>query len=204
MGKTHLATLVTTAALLAVSAPPAQAQLLTYGGYAGLNFSNLDVSQLDPNQIVQSSNGFMLGAWLGVNLSREFTVKLMGYFTQKGAQVSESGGPTGTIRADYFQFPLLIKWNLPIMLLRPHLYAGPAASILSGTGCDVAVLQGTLDCSLDLQTADFSAIIGGGVWLGPILLDVQYDIGFSNINADPSSGVSVKNRTWTILVGFGL
>ena len=72
------------------------------------------------------------------------------------------------------------------------------------TRCKVKTLPADVDCSesFDTEHADFSGIIGGGIWVGPIRLAVQYDIGFSNLSAESGNG-SVKNRTWTILVGSG-
>ena len=126
----------------------------------------------------------------------------MGYFTRKGADFADTGGSSSAVETDYFQFPLVAHWDLGIQLLQPHLYLGPAVSFL--TRCQVKALSGEVDCSesFDTQNADFSGVIGGGVWVGPVRLAVQYDIGFSNISSESGSG-SAKNRTWTILVGSG-
>ncbi len=167
--------LIFAATLAPLSAGYAQ---LTFGGFAGVNFSNLDISALDPNESTSSRTGGMLGGYLGTHLGRLFTVRLEGYWTRKGADLQESGSSV--------------------------IYAGPAISFkTSCTAEDSSISASCEDVGVMIKSTDFSGIIGAGIGVGPITIDVQYDRSFSGI-LDEDGASEVKNETWTVRAAFGI
>jgi hypothetical protein len=194
--------LILAATLAPLSAGHAQ---LTFGGFAGVNFSNLDIS--DPAAVPSSRTGGMFGGYIGTHMGRLFTIRLEGYWTRKGADVESSGSPAESFKINYIEVPLILRVHIPLVVIKPALYAGPAISFT--TSCDSEVSGGpSVPCSdagIDLKSTDFSGIIGAGVGVGPITLDVQYDFSFSNIlEDDPTSNTEAKNKTWTVRAAFGI
>lgn len=195
--------------ILAVTLAPLSAghAQLTFGGFAGVNFSNLDVSDLSVDEATSSRTGGMFGGYIGTHMGRLFTIRLEGYWTRKGADLTESGNTVASFKTNYIEVPLILRVHIPLVVIKPALYAGPAISFQ--TSCDFEVSDGpSVPCSdagIDLKSTDFSGIIGAGVGVGPITLDVQYDFSFSNIlEDDPMSNTEVKNQTWTVRAAFGI
>ncbi len=187
-------------AAAAVVAPLSVGQAqLTFGGFAGVNFSDLDVTNLDPDQTINSRTGFMVGGWIGTHLSPLFTVRLEGYWTQKGADLVENGTTVGKFKLSYIEVPLLLRVNLPLVVVKPAIYAGPAVSF--ETQCDAEEVSSgiTAACSdfgLSLKSTDFSGIIGAGVGVG--------DFSLSDLVDEPNATAEAKNQTWTVRAAFGI
>jgi hypothetical protein len=193
--------LILAATLAPLSAGYAQ---LTFGGFAGVNFSNLDISALDPNESTSSRTGGMLGGYLGTHLGRLFTVRLEGFWTRKGADLQESSSSVGSFKIDYIEIPLILRVNLPLVVIKPAIYAGPAISFKTNcTAEDSTLSESCEDVGVMIKSTDFSGIIGAGIGFGPITLDVQYDRSFSSI-LDEDGASEVKNETWTVRAAFGI
>ena len=193
--------LIIAATLAPLSAGYAQ---LTFGGFAGVNFSSLDISALDPDESTSSRTGAMFGGYLGTHLGRLFTVRLEGYWTQKGAELQESGSSVENFKITYIEVPLILRVNLPLVVIKPAIYAGPAISFkTSCTRADSSTSESCEDGGIMIKSTDFSGIIGAGIGVGPITLDVQYDRSFSGI-VDEDGAPEVKNETWTVRAAFGI
>ena len=201
--------LVSTGLVLAAVLAPlsgANAQL-TFGGFAGVNFSNLDVSNLSVNEVTSSRTGGMFGGYIGTHMSRLFTIRLEGYWTQKGADLVTSGTTTESFKLQYIEVPLILRVNIPLVVIKPSVYAGPAISFQTKCDAEDTASGTTMPCEdvgITLKSTDVSGIIGAGVGVGPITIDVQYDFSFSNILDDPTPGDEVKNKTWTVRAAFGI
>ena len=194
--------LILAATLAPLSAGHAQ---LTFGGFAGVNFSNLDVTNLDPGDALNSRTGGMFGGYVGTHLGRLFTVRIEGYWTRKGADFVSSG-TTGSFKIDYIEVPVILRVHIPLVVVKPALYAGPAISFK--TKCTAEDSGGPSmsceDAGTMFKSTDFSGIIGAGVGIGPVTLDVQYDFSFSDILDVDGSPNEVKNQTWTVRAAFGI
>ena len=201
--------LVSTGLVLAAVLAPlsgANAQL-TFGGFAGVNFSNLDVSNLSVNEVTSSRTGGMFGGYIGTHMGRLFTIRLEGYWTQKGADLVTSGTTTESFKLQYIEVPLILRVNIPLVVIKPSVYAGPAISFQTKCEAEDTASGTSLPCEdagITLKSTDVSGIIGAGVGIGPITIDVQYDFSFSNILDDPTSTDEVKNQTWTVRAAFGI
>jgi len=192
--------LIIAATLAPLSAGHAQ---LTFGGFAGVNFSSLDISALDPDESTSSRTGGMFGGYLGTHLGRLFTVRLEGYWTRKGADLQESGSSVGSFKIDYIEVPLILRVNLPLVVIKPAIYAGPAISFKTSCTAEDSTISESCEDVAMISSTDFSGIIGAGIGFGPITLDVQYDRSFSSI-LDEDGASEVKNETWTVRAAFGI
>jgi hypothetical protein len=180
------------------------AQLLpSYGVKAGVNFSNIDLDDLE------SSNRTGMVGGLFVNLPLP-SLNLQGeiLYTTKGFT---EGTLTGASQTDFrmhdLQIPVLMKFSLPIPAVTPSLYLGPALNFrLKG---EIKDAEGDwVDVKDELKSTSWSLIMGLDVRLiGTLILDFRYDLGLSAIN-DTSLGDNlteldkdIKDRTLTAMLG---
>ena len=191
--------LILAATLAPLSGANAQ---LTFGGFAGVNFSNLDISDLSVNEVTNSQTGGMFGCYIGTHMGRLFTIRLEGYWTQKGADLVLSAAETESFKLQYIEVPLILRVHIPLVVIKPAIYAGPAISFMTKCTAENTLTGTSLPCEDTVNSTDVSGIIGAGVGIGPVTLDVQYDFSFSDITDDPMS--EVKNKTWTVRAAFGI
>jgi len=202
-----LSTAVIATAAIFTAFTPAQGQM-TKGIFAGVNSSTFSVSNLSSDESTSSHTGFMAGGWLGLGLGNLISLQLEAFYTQKGSKFDETGSPTTTFKVDYIEIPLLLQVGLPLGALKPHIYAGPA--IAFNVSCKIAIDGGTggkcdeAPFDTEVKSTDFSGIIGIGINISRFLIAVQYDHGFDNLLVDDTGSTEANNRTWTLLVGFGL
>ncbi len=100
----------------------------------------------------------------------------------------------------------------------PILYGGPSVAFetrcsVTGEGDGSSV---SLDCddpqldgALETTKTNFGLVFGGGFEILysrlTIQLDARYNLGLTNLNdADDAAEVSVKNRTWSFMLGLGI
>ena len=197
-----LSSIVIVVAVLVTAQRDAQAQA-TFGVFAGVNFSDVDVSNLSAGTL-DSRTGFMLGGWVGKRLGTLFTLRLEGYWTQKGADITGTAAPT-SLKINYIEVPLILRLEIPLVVVKPAIYAGPAIGFK--TDCKVENQTLVLGCddpgtNFMVKGTDLSGIIGAGIGLGPIVVDVQYDFSLRDITDDPDQ--EAKNKTWTVRAAFGI
>ena len=117
--------------LLSLAAAPLHAQ--RFGFIAGGTFSNLRSSDdLD----FERRTGTTFGASLQLPLGSMITLQPEALFLNKGAKfkrLNEDG--TSNVRLDYFEIPVLLRYDISREFIGPHIYAGP--SIGFNTGCKV-------------------------------------------------------------------
>jgi hypothetical protein len=189
--------------LLAIA--PATAQLLpSYGVKAGLNFSNINLDDLDASNRTGMAGGLFVNLpWPGLNLQGEILYTTKGF--TEGTLISDS---EFDFRMHDLQIPVLVKLALPLPVVSPSLYAGPAFSYrLKG---EVKGADGDwVDVKDDLKSSSWSLILGFDVkLLNTLIVDFRYDLGLSAIN-ETSLGDNVtelnkdiKDRTLTAMVGW--
>ena len=197
-----ISSVLVTVVLLVTAQRDARAQA-TFGAFAGINFSDVDVSNLSA-ETLESRTGFMVGGWVGKRLGSLFTVRLEGYWTQKGADISGLAAPT-SLKINYIEVPLILRLEIPLVVIKPAIYAGPAIGFK--TDCKVENQTLILGCddpgtNFMVKSTDLSGIIGAGIGLGPVVVDVQYDVSLKNITDDPDQ--EAKNKTWTVRASFGI
>jgi hypothetical protein len=208
LGSSHA--LLVTLALLAVSlaAGPTSttAQPLSIGLKGGISQGTLvgdDVSDADYRA------GFSGGVYAKYDVNRAFSVQPEVLFTMKGAETG-AGEPalaTGEYEFQYLEIPVLFKLNAPLDgVLQPSLYAGPQLGFnLNGE------LDGEDIDDETLQTAEFSAVLGGDLGfdlsdmgVGPlsrVVLDGRYAFGLTN-TFDTAGDPSIRTGTFIGTLGL--
>lgn len=165
------------------------------GGY---NIANVSA---DPDFDKSSRSSFAFGGFVELDLAGPLGFQGEVLYFPKGAK-AKSGNGEVTIKGDYLEIPLLVKFQLPfIPTLGLNIHAGPSFGFKINEGTDPEV-----DTDGDIfKSSDFGGAIGAGVKFSALIsyvtLDARYTVGFDNVSAQ--SDVEVKNNVFSILVGLG-
>ena len=212
MNKTCIAVL----ALAAIigGADVSQAQSFSVGAFGGWNRATLSFSE-EPFE-TSPKNGFNVGGLVAVNFTPNWAVELAGMYTTKGVKVDDPAFDAGAVDVEYIEVPLLVRATIPTQAgerVSFHLYAGPAISFQLSCRIWVEGEGQRVEDNCDSETfearttsTDFSLFFGGGVGIGAgpgdIQLDIAYDLGLKNLNAEPDDDSTVKNRTLMLTAGY--
>jgi outer membrane immunogenic protein len=192
-------TLALGAAIMLPSVAAAQtAYPATFGLKAGVNSSTL--SSDDDLLDVGSLWGAVAGAFIGKNMSDNLSLQLEGLFSQRGAK-DNTFGDDAKIRLTYLDVPLTARFgSTTANNVHFHAFTGPQLGIkLSSKYTDDADSDVDLDDSV--KSWDFGWTVGAGVEMNRVSLDARYTLGLTNID-ESDSGSSLKNRTFTVLLGY--
>lgn len=193
--------------LLAVGAVGAQQPTLRLGAMAGPVFGNFHGADITGTS---SRTSLAAGAFATFELNKNVAVEPQVFFAGKGASIDVGGGTTGTFKLDYIEIPLLLKVLYPLQgatRVVPNAFVGPAVAFRStckvkASGGGVTVEQSCAAASLPIKSTDFLLTFGAGLDVGPVALQVRYDLGLSKID-DTSPPADVKTQAWIVTAGFG-
>lgn len=169
------------------------------GVLVGLNSANL---KFDPEEEFKPERraGFVAGLSFNVPLQDMFSVELDALFAQKGAKLSE-GSDKAEIKLSYVDFPVMGRINVPGSgPVRVHLLAGPSFNFKVSEGFEENGQES--DEEDQVEKFETALVIGGGLTVSRFRIDLRYGLGLSNIAKDSGSD-KVKNRVFSVLVGFG-
>lgn len=192
---------------------------------AGITYSNVNVTddmlELEGANDPNSKIGFMVGAALEIGLNEKFAVQPELLFIQKGFEFEGSDGSesyTDSYKINYLEIPVLFKAKFG----KFYANAGPSFAFgLGGKNEWEYSYQGvsedgeedikfgddpgnTDDIYFD-NSFDLGIQLGVGYQVGPVVVDLRYGMGMSDINDKPdgfSGDWSFKNRSWQLTVGF--
>lgn len=136
---------------------------------------------------IKSKFGLDLAAVLNLPLGDFISLNPEVHWVQKGAKYTPQGGNEIDRKINELDIPVLltIKFGKPLGL---RAFAGPSVNvILSAKDDDVDIID-------DFKTANFGGVLGAGLALGPVILDVRYNVGFGKINKDNLNNLKVTTR----------
>jgi hypothetical protein len=153
----------------------------------------------------------VFGAFLSLNLHEFFSIQPEIFFLRHGGMIEEVT-PDYTYKYEivlsYIHIPVLVKTRLMTEgQVRPILFAGPSFGFLT-KAVDRYYEEGAQgdedDIKEYLKSTNFSAVFGGGVEISLetmfLVLEIRYDLGFSNIN---KAEESIKTNALMIVAGVG-
>jgi hypothetical protein len=189
---------VVLAFLLSLVASSAFAQpMLTYGAKGGVTLANISIE--DDDECCDMKVGGAFGGFVDIGINDRVSIQPELLFAMKGAK-DEEFGQTAKINVNYIDIPILVKGKFPTGgRVQPFITVGPSmnfrlsAKIKEGGQED--------DIKDEVESLDFSVVLGGGIAVGPATVEARYDLGLKDV--DKESG-SVKTRTILVLVGFGV
>src|SRR4051812_30071644 len=198
--------------LLALSAPNVHAQTITTGLKVGIDFSSMPnfgaiVDQIvkQPSTETSSKVGALFGGFVTVPLWNRIAVQPELQFVMKGAKVKEAGS-AGTVSASlrYLEFPVLLRYALPVGEHTGYVLVGPTFAVKAGTSAQLDGPSQTAEIDIDsaIRTFDAGLAFAGGLDYRRYFAELRYTQGLTDVAADifPHTD-SVKNRTIAISVG---
>ena len=189
-------------AVVALAASPAYAQV-TGGIKVGVNFADIKYEDDEGEQEFDRRTGLAVGGFVDVPVAPAVSFQPEILYSQKGAKFTDDfDGTEFTLKYDVIQIPLLAKLNFGgDSAARGFIVVGPAFSF--NTKANIEDEDGTEvdDLEDEVEKVDFSGIIGAGVQFGMGMVEVRYDHGFRNIDAEDLA--DIKTRTFSVLFGVG-
>jgi hypothetical protein len=161
----------------------------------GVLTSKQDFQNGDFNQNVKSKLGADIALVADFPVGHIVSISPEIHWLQKGAKIEDLTGTAGEIAStfNYLEVPVLFKLHFgdEAGFL---LFAGPSAGyLLDGSDKDKDGNKNDIDLNFYKRT-EFGLHVGGGIALGPLVIDIRYIFGLSNIFDSPN-GVEVKNRS---------
>lgn len=195
-------TIVMVAALAAALPQIAYAQGISVGVKAGLNMATISGEAVENTDL---KTGLTAGVYLTLStplLSLQPEVLV----SEKGAkQTQEVGGSSVETRfnSTYVDVPVLVRFGIPLPAspVKPYLFAGPSAGFLLSSKFSQDGEE--IDVKDDQKSMDWAAVVGAGVNFGALSIDARANFGLSSVS-DSSSDFDMKNRTYSVMVGYRL
>jgi hypothetical protein len=199
-------------ALFVFSASMLQAQTITTGLKIGIDFSSLPNAGAVIDQIVKqpstetsSKVGALFGGFVTVPFWNRLAVQPELQFVMKGAKLTEAGGGTVTAGIRYLEFPVLLRYSVPVGERSGYVLVGPTFGVKAGSSAKLEGTSQTADVDIDsaIRTFDGGLAIAGGLDYRNYFVELRYTQGLNDIAADAFPHTeSVKNRNIAISVGI--
>lgn len=191
------------------------AQDVTFGAKAGLNFSNADIT--DAN--MDSKTSIHLGVTAEFKISETLSIQPELLYSAQGAKESDSeqdgdflSSAETTYKLNYILLPVMAKLYVAEGL---SLEAGPQIGFLTSAELEVdstykdlidnssETVSVTTDIKEAFKSIDFGLNFGLGYKLDSGLnFGVRYNLGLSNIVDEGSDDYEIKNRVFQLSVGY--
>ena len=190
-------------AILALAAAPTFAQV-TGAVKVGVNFSQAKNVVDDVEFETDWKTGLVIGGGIDVPITTLFSFSPEVLYTQKGGKngdlIDDVGDIDVKLNIDQIQIPLLFKAKFNSGDVTPFVSFGPGIGFTTSAKIKVEDIDDDEDIKDDVETVDFSGIIGGGVQFGRGIIEVRWDQGFRDLDKEDFS--ELKLRTFSILFGY--
>jgi hypothetical protein len=170
---------------------------------------------------VPESRRYIVGPTIELGLPFNFAVEFDALYHRHGYSLANGNFAyyvSETERANSWEFPLLLKYKLPIRGIKPFVEAGLAGRSITGsiheTGASIDIMTGQQTPFNTVVNTNFSAslgfVAGGGVRMGVGRLRVSPEVRYTYWNNMPLSGYfgdgpsygSTQNQ-FDVMVGIG-
>ncbi|HEX5112270.1 MAG TPA: porin family protein [Saprospiraceae bacterium] len=165
---------------------------------AGVVISKQQFDQGDLDVNPDSKFGLDLALIAEFPLGENFALSPEFHWMQKGSKIEDINGgfPESTSTLNYLEIPVLAKFTFGDEAAF-NVFFGPSVGYLfSATDKDGDGNTNDIDLE-DFNRTELGAHLGAGIRLGPVVLDVRYILGFSNIaNIDEDDDLEIHNRSY--------
>ena len=192
------------ATLLVAGAGEASAQVTGAGVRAGVNVSTMDSSGGSGEAPVDPQARGVVAGYLTWRLLPWLELQPEAAYSLKGAKTEESGIVAKAL-LDYLEVPILARVTRGRNGGRRFYGTGGGAVAVLLRARTRAAFGGSteeIDISEDVETVDWGVVVGGGVELGALVLDLRYTHGLRDIDPDRSDEVKVRNRAVSFSAGL--
>ena len=188
-------------ALLWFTVSPASAQRAGFKGGVTLATIDVDTSGVGDalSDLWENKTGIVVGAFVDLPLGSGLSLQPEALFIQKGA-TADFGITDVKFNLSQLQVPVLIKKRFGVVV-RPFVVAGPAFGFRTAAKNESDDINFDFDVADTTERLEYSLILGGGVGVGPVSVELRYEHGLNDLAQ--SDEADVKSRTFAVLVGFG-
>lgn len=188
--------------LLLASGTAAMAQNKGAGFKIGVNFAELNVDTGDVDFSLDRRTGLIAGIFYQLPIAPHVSIQPEFFYSQKGAKITEDG-VEGTLKLDYFDVPVLLKYDSTTAGNSPfNLFAGPSFGFRHRARAKDALGLADEDIREDIERIDVGLVFGAGIEVRYFILDGRYQMGLSTVNKNDTADFKLKNRVFSILAGF--
>lgn len=167
-----------------------------FGLKTGLNVSSLSVDDDDESLETKYKTGFVLGAFVKIPVSNNFSIQPEFLYSAMGGNVSD-GVDEYHFRLNYFSIPVLAK--LGFCKNKWAAVFGPQVDFI------INAKEGDNKITGAFAETNFLATAGIEYWIKPsIVLGARYQYGISNALDDADTDSKWKNHGAQITIGFQL
>jgi hypothetical protein len=188
--------------------PAALAQQI--GVKAGANFASLTPEE-DEDPDTSRRLGAVGGVWVRMAPSDHFSFQVEGLFSEKGVTFEAPGlglVDSVDVRVRYVEIPLLARADFGASGSAARVFVvGGASPAFKLSARAKAVANGeeqTSDIDDAIYSVDVGLVGGLGLELGRALIEARYTHGVSHINTDDNGEDRIRNRVFSVTVGFRL
>jgi Outer membrane protein beta-barrel domain len=184
-------------ALMVIVPAAAKAQMspVSAGIKGGINSATLSN---DTDESLDQLIGGVGGVFIGRDINKNFGLQLEGLYSMRGAKAE---GGDAKIKLNYIDVPVLARLGSQSANGNKfYAFTGPQASFKVTS--EVEFLGETDDLDDEVESFDFGWTAGVGADMGRVTLDARYTMGLMNI--DKTGDDTIKNRTFSVMVGFRL
>jgi len=198
-----------------ILATTASAGLLPqYGIKAGLNISDINMDDIESS----TQTGYVAGLFMNLS-SPLLHLQAELLYTSRKSELGAFSVNSYNVETNthYLQVPVLVKFGLPLPLVSPSIYAGPAAALPIKS--EMTDRDGDwVDVNEYNQDLVWSLILGADLTLfDKLIVDIRYDFGVTDLNDIPVGDIlddindeftdadeyrDLKDRTFTVMAGF--
>lgn len=180
-------TVLFTVALLMCIALKSKAQEITYGVRLGANLSSISSDDI-PENLKDSRFGIVAGFLAEVPINQKWSI-------QPEFQYSSLGNDDESLRVDYLQLPIILKYNFSKLF---NVHVGPQV------GLKIWEWEDNSSGEINFNTFNLSAVAGIGVSITEnFFADLRYGFGVSNIIDDQDIPKGAKGSNRNIQLSFG-
>ena len=197
--------------LAALTPGAAAAQSIGGGVKGGLSFGdvpNITDGVDEASDILERRIGYTVGGFVAIRFGNGFSIQPEALYTQKGVAASAPGETASsefTLKADYVDVPILGRFTFG-KGLRGYVFAGPSLNFLISAKAKSGLFGNgsETDVTEDMESFEAAFVLGGGIEIGPLLVEARWSEGLTNILADGKSpaGTDLKTRTLLLLAGL--
>jgi hypothetical protein len=181
-----------------------------FGIKGGVNLATVGGS--DVASFVKSRTGFAVGGYAAVSLPLLFTIQPEVLYGTMGFTTNPHDVPLRQLYSlketntySYIDIPVLVKYSVPLPIIKPSLYVGPEIGILLSARSKLeapGLVASETDIASTVTSTDFGAVFGASAHLLVADFDVRYTMGLKTI--DKTNRAKIYNRVFSILVAVPL
>ena len=200
-------------ALCVLGAATVGAQTITTGVRVGIDFSSMPnagevIDQIvkQPSTETSSKVGALFGGFVTVPFWNRLSVQPELQFVMKGVNLNEAGGGgTVSARVRYLEFPVLLRYTVPVSDHNGYILVGPTFGVKAGTSAELDAPSQTSDVNIDsaIRTFDGGLAVAGGLEYDRYFFEVRFTQGLNDVAAASFPHAdSVRNRVFAISAGI--